>query len=149
MVTDITLTRTKPTPEDIGGNEPLERFPLQLDGVGSGHHAAQSKEHLQTGHFALRDTLGRKNFTIVKFSLNFDPNISNDTWSRKALTGGSARARSYISGEREARQEARHNQNWSCPVFLLLCIKLKFSPYCPGTLVGLNQYFLVADRSCL
>ena len=65
------------------------------------------------------------------------------------MTGGSARARSYISGEREARQEARHNQNWSCPAFLLLCIKLKFSPYCPGTLVGLNQYFLVADRSCL
>ena len=53
-------TMIKLTPEDIGENEPLERFPLQLDGVGSGHHAAQSKEHLQAGHFAVRDTLGRK-----------------------------------------------------------------------------------------
>ena len=91
---------------------------------------------------------GGKNFT-VKFSLNSDPNVSIDTWSRKALTVECARARSYISLEREARREARLNQNWSCPVFLLLCIKLKFSPYCPGTLAGLNQYFLVAHRSCL
>ena len=53
-------TMIKLTPEDIGGNEPLERFPLQLDGLGGNHHAAQSKEHLQAGHFAVRDTLGRR-----------------------------------------------------------------------------------------
>ena len=70
MATDITLTRTKPTPEDIGGNEPLERFPLQLDGVGSGHHAAQSKEHLQAGHFAVRDTLGRKSLKEILWGGN-------------------------------------------------------------------------------
>ena len=60
MARDITLRRMKATPEDIGGNEPFERFPLQLDGVDSGQHAAQSKEHLQAGHFAVRDTLGRE-----------------------------------------------------------------------------------------
>ena len=53
-------TMIKLTPEDIGRNEPLERFPLQLDGLGGSQHAAQSKEHLQAGHFAVRDTLGRK-----------------------------------------------------------------------------------------
>ena len=49
----------KLTPEDIGGNKPFERFPLQLDG-GDSCHAAQSKEHLQAGHFVVRDTLGEK-----------------------------------------------------------------------------------------
>ena len=65
MARDITLRRMKATPEDIGGNEPFERFPLQLDGVDSGHHAAQSKEHLQAGHFAVRDTLGKKSLKEI------------------------------------------------------------------------------------
>ena len=70
MARDITLRRMKATPEDIGGNEPFERFPLQLDGVDSGHHAAQSKEHLQAGHFAVRDTLGKKSLKEILWGGN-------------------------------------------------------------------------------
>ena len=70
-ITMIKLIKTmiKLTPEDIGGNEPLERFPLQLDGLGGSQYAAQSKEHLQAGHFAVRDTLGRNRSNSIDFPM--------------------------------------------------------------------------------
>ena len=49
----------KPTTKNIGGNQPFERFPLQLNSADGGD-AAESKEHLQAGHLVVRDTLGRR-----------------------------------------------------------------------------------------
>ena len=52
-------TLIKPTTKNIGGNQPFERFPLQLNSADGGD-AAESKEHLQAGHLVVRDTLGRR-----------------------------------------------------------------------------------------